>query len=248
MTSARRQVMAVTDDPDDQQSELRSFGRRRGRRLSERQQQLLDRVLPRIRAAAEVEASDIVLSDCLASLTRNAAKPVWLEIGFGGGEHFIWQARNNPSVTLIGCEPFVDGIVKVLSETELNEIDNIFLHDDDVRPLLRAMPRACIDRAFILFPDPWPKKRHMKRRLISRSLLDLLACALKPGAELRVATDIPDYSRTLLRSVLDHEAFRWAARSNADWRFRAPDWPETRYEQKAVREGRQSCYYRFERL
>ena len=180
-------------------------------------------------------------------LTFTGGRPLWLEIGFGGGEHLIWQAVRHPDVTLIGCEPFEDGVVKVLTAIEEQNLGNIRLRGDDVRPLLRALPPQSIDRAFVLFPDPWPKRKHVKRRLVSKPLLDLLARVLRPGAELRIATDIGDYLRTMLIALMAHPDFAWAAARPGDWRVRPDDWPETRYEQKALREGRRGYFLRFRR-
>lgn len=228
----------MSEPDDDQQfgSELRSFGRRRGRKLSPRQQHLFDDVLPLLA---------IHPADPLASL--DGGRETWLEIGFGGGEHLIWQAAHNPGVTILGCEPFEDGVVKVLTAIEEQGLGNIRLRADDVRPLLRALPQASIARAFVLFPDPWPKRKHVKRRLVATPLLDLLARVLKPGAELRIATDIGDYARTMLIALMGHEAFRWTAQRPCDWRMRPDDWPQTRYEQKALREGRRGYFLRFRR-
>ena len=143
---------------------------------------------------------------------------------------------------LIGCEPFVDGVIKALSAIEAERLANVRLHADDARDVLRWLPPASIGRVFVLFPDPWPKRRHAKRRLLARPLLDELARVMRPGAELRLATDIGDYARTSLAAIRAHPAFCWRVRGPADWRERGADWPETRYELKARREGRR-CYY-----
>ncbi len=222
-----------TDAHEQALSDLRSYGRRRGRKFSKRQQWLWDEVLPRVR----FEASRL-----------SATRDTWLEIGFGGGEHLVWQASHNPAVDIIGCEPFEDGVVKVLTAIESLPIDNIHLHPDDARDLIRALPAASIARAFILFPDPWPKKRHVKRRLVGLSLLRDLARVLAPGAGLRIGTDIADYARTIAMAFQHEPAFRWAARRPADWQIRPDDWPQTRYEAKAVREGRRSVYLQFHRI
>jgi tRNA (guanine-N7-)-methyltransferase len=223
------------DDGDDLRHELRSFGRRRGRVLSGRQQQLWDTVLPRV---------VIDLKSCFAP----ASLETWLEIGFGGGEHLVWQAEHNPSVAVIGCEPFEDGVVKVLNAIEDRALSNIRLHADDARDVLRWLPEASISRAFVLFPDPWPKRKHLKRRLVNAHLLGLLARVIRPGGELRLGTDIADYARTMLMAIHEVPAFRWTACSPNDWRGRPADWPQTRYEQKAVREGRVSSYLMFQRI
>jgi tRNA (guanine-N7-)-methyltransferase len=172
---------------------------------------------------------------------------VWLEIGFGGAEHLLAQARGNPHVGLIGCEPFEDGVVKALSGIEEEGLANVRLHADDARPLLRWLPEAGIARAFILFPDPWPKKRHQKRRLVSVATLAELARVMPAGAELRIATDVDDYARWILLAARQQHSFRWQAEAPRDWRERGPDWPPTRYEQKARAAGRRCYYFRFRR-
>lgn len=222
--------------------ELRSFGRRRGRKLSVRQERLLEDLLPRI----AVDPTQPELTD-LGQLFPKPVLAVWLEIGFGGAEHLVWQAKANPDVGLIGCEPFEEGLVKALTAIDEDGLGNVRLYGDDVRPLLRWLPAASLDRVFILFPDPWPKKRHQKRRLFSPALLQLLARVMKPRAELRLATDIGDYARTALLAVAQTPEFLWTAESPADWRVRPADWPATRYEAKAGREGRRSYFFRFVR-
>lgn len=210
---------------------LRSYGRRRGRKPSARQSALLHDDLPR--------------------LTFDPASPpqgftqAWLEIGFGGGEHLLWQARHNPDVAFIGCEPFEDGVIKVLTAITSENLKNIRLHMGDAREILRLLPSNSIDRAFILFPDPWPKRKHRKRRLVNNALLHLLANVMRPGAELRIGTDIGDYARTILEAFATEPNFIWQVESPADWRIRPSDWPETRYETKAMREGRKRYYLRF---
>lgn len=225
-------------DPDaSPRPDLRSFGRRRGRKLSPRQEALLDGLLPRI-------ALDLSEPPHADQIGREGT-PLWLEIGFGGAEHLIWQAERNPAVRIIGCEPFEEGIVKALSAIEAKQLANVRLYADDARNVLRWLPAASLDRCFILFPDPWPKKRHVKRRLVSAATLALIARAMKPGAELRIATDIGDYARTILIAAAATPQLEWQARSAHDWRVRPDDWPQTRYEAKAVREGRPRAYLRF---
>ena len=219
-------------------SELRSFGRRRGRRDGAHKAGLWQARLPQFALDLAIPFNEHFPSPPPA---------LWLEIGFGGAEHLLWQAAHHSGVALIGCEPFEDGVIKALSGIEQHGLTNLRLHADDARPLLRWLPDACLDRVFVLFPDPWPKKKHVKRRLVAPPLLDLLARVMKPGAELRVATDIGDYARTILLAVLPHPAFEWPARGPADWRVRGDDWPETRYERKAIREGRARTYFRFRR-
>jgi tRNA (guanine-N7-)-methyltransferase len=223
--------------------ELRSFGRRHGRKFSASQERLLAEDLPRVaidlNTAAPGQAS---------GLFGTPVREVWLEIGFGGGEHLIWQAESHPDVGLIGCEPYLDGVVKVLAAVQSRKLDRIRLHADDARPLLRWLPESSISRAFVLFPDPWPKARHHKRRLISPAMVDALARVIRPGGQLRIATDIGDYARTALLAMVGSPDFHWLAGSPADWRVRPADWPQTRYEQKAAAAGRRCYYLRFERI
>jgi tRNA (guanine-N7-)-methyltransferase len=222
--------------------DLRSYGRRRGRRLSPRQAALLEHTLPGLAIALQHPAPAE-----LAVLFAAPVEEVWLEIGFGGAEHLIWQARANPRVGCIGCEPFSDGVVKALSAILEAKLDNVRIHADDARPLLRWLPDAGIARTFILFPDPWPKKRHHKRRLLSPTALLELARVMRPGGELRVATDIGDYARSILLAVRQQQSFRWTAQEPRDWRERGDDWPPTRYEQKALAAGRPCSFLRFAR-
>ncbi|MEQ1696814.1 MAG: tRNA (guanine(46)-N(7))-methyltransferase TrmB [Hyphomicrobiaceae bacterium] len=227
------------DDGDLRTEEIRSFGRRRGRKPGARQQRLWDERLPELAVDLSKPLS--------AQLPPDAPAQLWLEIGFGGAEHLIWQAQANPQALIIGCEPFEDGVVKALAGIDDHGLTNIRLHADDARPLLRWLPEASLDRAFILFPDPWPKRKHVKRRLIGTATLDLLAAVMKSGAELRIGTDIGDYARTILMAMMAHKEFVWPARGPNDWRIRGDDWPSTRYEQKAIREGRPRYYFRFQR-
>lgn len=213
-------------------TDLRSFGRQKARKLSPRQARLQKEVLRQVR---------------FTTLDGQQTE-TWLEIGFGGGEHLVWQARQNPDVLLIGCEPFEDGVIKVLSAIEDHSLKNVRLHPDDARPLLRSLPPASIARAFVLFPDPWPKKRHVKRRLVAKPLLDELVRVLSPGAELRLGTDIGDYARTMLIALQACPQFHWTATGPSDWQVRPDDWPETRYEAKAHREGRRPYFFRLTRI
>jgi tRNA (guanine-N7-)-methyltransferase len=222
------------------QEDLRSYGRRRARPPSARQKALWKETLPRVAVPGEPERLRRP-----ADLFQHPVRDVWLEIGFGGGEHLVWQARQHPDIGCIGCEPFEDGIVKLLGAVELEGIANIRVWAGDARPLLRLLPEASIGRAFILFPDPWPKKRHHKRRLISAATLDELARIMRAGAELRIATDVGAYASAILSVALASRTFHWMAMGPQDWRERTPDWPQTRYERKAAGAGRQCYYFRF---
>jgi tRNA (guanine-N7-)-methyltransferase len=182
---------------------------------------------------------------------RAFARPVsslWLEIGFGGGEHVASQARAHPDVGFIGCEPFVNGIAKLLRVIVEENLGNIRIWDQDAAELIEALPPQSIARAYLLYLDPCPKRRHRKRRFMSDQNLSSLARVMAPGAELRFATDIDDYAGWALARIMRSKAFRWTAERNADWRQPWIDWPGTRYEAKALREGRQPVYLTFERL
>jgi tRNA (guanine-N7-)-methyltransferase len=225
------------------QQDLRSYGRRRGRKLSPRQAILLRELLPRVAVPLDRPALG-----ALRTLFDPPPRAVWLEIGFGGGEHLLWQAQHHPDVGFIGCEPFENGVVKVLSAIEGGGYQNVRIFQGDARELLPLLPEASIGRAFMLFPDPWPKKRHWKRRLVSEATLNALGRVLGPGGELRIATDIGDYARWILLAVRGQRSFRWFAEGPGDWRTRTADWPPTRYEQRAINDGRRCYYFRFTRI
>jgi tRNA (guanine-N7-)-methyltransferase len=170
-----------------------------------------------------------------------------LEVGFGAGEHLAQQAIAAPRTGFIGCEVFENGVVKLVGEAKRLGLANLRLFIDDARLLLEALPEASLARAFVLFPDPWPKLRHHKRRFVSTAALDRLADALGDGAELRLATDDVDYLRWMLERLTAHRAFEWLARRACDWRERPSDWPPTRYEEKAIDAGRRPIFLRFRR-
>jgi len=173
-----------------------------------------------------------------ASLFPVPPADVWLEIGFGAGEHLADQAARHPEVGFLGAEVFENGVVRLLAEIGRRELANIRVLLDDARLLLEALPARSLGRVFILFPDPWPKLRHHKRRMVSPGTLDALARIMKDGAELRLATDDVGYLRWMLELAPTHPAFEWQARRPEDWRRRPEDWPETRYERKAKAAGR----------
>ena len=215
----------------------RTYGRRKGHRLSRRRERLIDNLLPLLKLDLAKAAPEQ-----LGALFDPARRAVWLEIGFGAGEHLAWQARQHPEVGFIGCEPFINGVAALLAAIDEQGLANVRIHDDDARDVLDWLPEASISRAFILFPDPWPKKRHQRRRLVSAGMLADLARILKLGSELRLATDDGHYASQMLQRVLRQPAFSWTARCAADWRERGADWPETRYEQKAKTQ-KNACYY-----
>jgi tRNA (guanine-N7-)-methyltransferase len=208
------------------------FGRRKGKRLRAGQDDLVQTLLPRIRVAPGAMPD----------------RETWLEIGFGGGEHLLAQARAHPDVAMVGCEPFLNGMAKLLAAVDREALTNVRVFDDDVIRLLPAWPSATIDRVSILYPDPWPKRRQRKRRLVSDAFLSELARIMRPGAELRFATDIDDYAGWTIARVLRSDGFRWDARRPHDWRQPWAGWPGTRYEAKALAAGRVPSYLTFTRV
>jgi tRNA (guanine-N7-)-methyltransferase len=218
------------------------YGRRRGRALRVGQRQRQTTLLPRLSFALP-ESGQFGPAGLFAPPMRQ----MWLEIGFGGGEHLAEQAERHPEIGFIGCEVFENGIVKLLGEIDRRALTNIRVYPNDARPLLAALPRNSISRVFILFPDPWPKARHHKRRLIAPATLDRLAEITVDGAELRLATDDPSYLAWMLEHATAHPAFAWTARRPSDWRERPADWPATRYEEKARKAGRSPAFLRFRR-
>ena len=175
-------------------------------------------------------------------------REVWLEIGFGSGEHAIAQAARYEDVGLIACEPFINGVAALLSKIEAAGVTNLSVTDADARDLMDVLPDGSISRAFLLYPDPWPKTRHHKRRFINPEQLEMLARVMVSGAILRVATDIEDYVRHTLEAMDRDARFRWTAETPREWREPWEDWPGTRYEAKALREGRRPHYLTFERI
>jgi tRNA (guanine-N7-)-methyltransferase len=218
------------------------YGRRRGRPLRRGQRVLRETLLPRLTLSLPAFGP----LDPSAVFAR-PAREVWLEIGFGGGEHIAALAEQHPDIGFIGCEVFENGIAKLLGEIGRRGLDNIRVFADDARLLMAALPAASIGRVFILFPDPWPKRRHHKRRIVSAESLDELARIMTGGAELRLATDDRDYMTLILDEATGHPAFVWLARGASDWRERPADWPPTRYEQKAQAAGRRPYFLRFAR-
>jgi tRNA (guanine-N7-)-methyltransferase len=216
------------------------YGRSKGKALRAHHARLVAERLPTL----ELDAAALQSG---APLFPFEPRELWLEIGFGGAEHLIAQAQAHPDVGLIGCEPFVNGVAKALAAVEMHGIENIRLRAGDARELIEALPSASLSRLFILYPDPWPKRRHNKRRIISAEMIAELARVARPGAELRFATDIDDYAGWALRRFLDSPDFLWTARAADDWRIPWEGWSPTRYEDKARAAGRTSAYLTFAR-
>jgi tRNA (guanine-N7-)-methyltransferase len=218
----------------------RLHGRSRGKALRAGQERLLADALPRFEIASEALAAGWSFSPAL--------REVWLEIGFGSGEHLVEQASAHRDVGFVGCEPFLNGVVAALSGIEREKLENVRLRRGDARSLLAVSPEGFFSRVFILYPDPWPKRRHNKRRIISAPMIVALARALRSGGEVRFATDIDDYSGWALTRFLASPQFRWSAERAEDWRTPWPEWRPTRYEAKARMAGRGSVYLTFVRL
>jgi tRNA (guanine-N7-)-methyltransferase len=232
----------MTTKPAD--SDPRFHGRRRGRKLRPGRELLLETVLPEL---------SIVLPEGDGPVDPHiwfpaAPQKVWLEIGFGAGEHLAWQAAENPDVGMVGAEPYLNGVARLLSEIIERDLQNICLLADDVRPLLARLSAASLARVFVLFPDPWPKLRHHQRRIVNTPMLDALAHVMEDGAELRVATDDQSYLVWMLRHLEAHPAFDWMANRMADWNTRPEDWPDTRYEGKNRSGGPGATFLRYRRV
>jgi tRNA (guanine-N7-)-methyltransferase len=206
------------------------YGRRKGPKLTAHQSALRQTLLPKLALRLETGRDPrSYFSPGTATLDD-----VWLEVGFGAGEHLIWQAEHYPHVGLIGAEPYESGVAKLLSKLDQHPFANIRIYEGDGRDIISALPDSSIGRVFILFPDPWPKTRHHKRRFVQTALLDALERIMKPGAELRFASDDAGYLDWTLERLMANPAFQWTATCKADWTTRPADWPPTRYEEKAL--------------
>lgn len=204
---------------------IRTFGRVGGRALSPRQQALVDELLPQLQVPEGLRDPQALFP---------GLKEVWLEIGFGGGEHLAEQARHHPDVGFIGCEPFIEGMAKALTQVDADGLKNVRLLMDDARPLVDGLAPGSLARVFIMFPDPWPKKRQQKRRLIQPDFLDSLHRVCRKGARVRFATDVVSYADEALWRFLQHGGYRWLARRADDWRLAPEDHVTTRYETKKL--------------
>jgi tRNA (guanine-N7-)-methyltransferase len=219
------------------------YGRRSSRPLRKLRRESVERALPRFRIDLPEGEAPIDPTALFGGMHSG----IWLEVGFGAGEHLLDQARLHPDAGYIGCEPFLDGVARVVQTLDQERIGNVRILVDDARILLQRLPAACLAGAFVLFSDPWPKKRHHKRRFINASTIAQLAHAMAPGAELRIATDDPGHLVWILEHMHRAHQFAWLARRADDWRRRPAGWPATRYEQKAISAGRTCVYLRYRR-
>ncbi len=219
------------------------FGRRKGHALRKGQASLIDDLLPDLSIDISQPASNK-----LHSLFPVPVKKIRLEIGFGGGEHLLHEAKSNPGIGHIGCDPYLNGMAKLLAAIRTNGVKNIRLHHGDALELLDWLPENVLDRVDILYPDPWPKRRHWKRRFISEDRIERIARVLSAGGDARFSTDIEDYAEWALLRFMRSPFFSWTAEQADDWRKPWRDFPGTRYEAKAIKEGRRPTYLRFQRL
>ncbi len=265
-----RRSLPAPSDPTDGKRKTRQrgalYGRRKGPKLSAHQAALFESLLPKLKL-------DLRSGSDPKNYFDEPVDDIWLEIGFGAGEHLLWQAQQHANVGLIGAEPYQAGTAKLLSKLDSlfagtggegwgegvfppdrscqverpprpnplprnrgrgNYIANLRIHEGDAHDIIEALPDGSLTRVFLLFPDPWPKTRHHKRRFIQMGMLDQLARVMKSGAEFRFASDDPGYAAWTLERILLHPGFEWMAARSDDWRARPPDWPPTRYEQKAL--------------
>ena len=210
---------------DNQPPRMRAAGRIKSRPIKPRQAALVDELLPSLRPP-EGPFDPRTLMD--------GAREAWLEIGFGGGEHMASQAARAPDVLIVGCEPFLNGVASAVRHVAEQGLKNVRIHDGDARELTARLPNASLDRVFILFPDPWPKARHHKRRIVQPEMVVELARVLKPGGQLRFATDVAGYADWALERILASPDFDWPAQKADDWRVAPADHITTRYEEKRL--------------
>ena len=229
----------VEFDETDRRRDGAFFGRRKGYALRSHQLNLMQTLLP----VLLVDDAKARISPAL--LFGDLKQEIHIEIGFGGGEHLIARAMQNPDIGYIGCEAYVNGVAKLLNQIDQLKIKNIRIHPGDALEICKILPAGSIHRLYILYPDPWPKVRQRKRRIISDDNLKVFEKILKTGAELRFATDIDDYSAWTLSHIARSIGLQWNPSSSSDWIEPWQDWTRTRYEAKAIREGRSPAYFRF---
>lgn len=216
------------------------YGRRKSKPLRINKQVAYEDILPQVALSTDLSPDTDPLS-----FFDGAYDKVWLEIGFGGGEHLLYQALQNPDIAMIGCEPFLNGIAALCVGIKEHNIKNIRIWPDDARPFLNALKSESIDRCFLLNSDPWPKARHHKRRFIQTETLDGLQRILKPDAPFRMSTDHASLAVWQLEKTYEHGGFEWTAKSAADWTTRPADLPETRYQKKGAQHGRPTVFLDF---
>ena len=246
MTAPSRDSAAGDDRPDDDAASHAHgsfFGRRKGHKLRAHQADLIENLLPHLSLDITMPAPSAV-----AELFDPTPQAMRLEIGFGGGEHLVAEAQKFPDTGFIGCEPYVNGMAKILAQIEANNIGNIRLLAGDAAELLNWLPPQSLARIDLIHPDPWPKRRHWKRRFVQDATIAAMARVLRPGGEFRFVHDIDDYTAWTLAHLLRSPDFRWLAERADDWRKPWDGYTMTRYGRKATREGRVTSYLRFQRV
>ena len=235
-------IEPMTSHPKSRSTES-FYGRRKGQQLRGRKQRLMDDLLPQL-----VLDPNNPKPNSLDEIFGSKGSAIHLEIGFGGGEHLTRQACSHPDVNFIGVEPFINGMAKMLGAIDDHGLKNVRLYDDDATRLLDWLPDESLDQVDLLYPDPWPKKRHWKRRFVSQVNIARFHRVLKPGCKFRFASDIDTYVNWTLNHIHQQGGFNWLAESANDWRTPWEGWSRTRYEAKAIREGRPPCYLMFEKI
>ena len=218
---------------------FRTFGRAKGKPLSPAQTALMETEFPKVDFGSVVKSGKNPI--------EGLSGKIWLEIGFGGAEHLLWQAEQNSQITILGIEPFLNGVAKAVRGIVDKNLRNIRLHRGDARDVLKLLPDNGLDCVFVLFPDPWHKTRHNKRRIINENFINDLHRVIKPGGTFRFGSDIIHYVDWTLTRLKRHGGFDWPATSQDQWRMRPDDWPSTRYLEKAIREGRSGHFFEFVR-
>lgn len=239
-------------ETDFKKSEPKFYGRRKGRTIRKAKSSLMDNFLPHI-----------LIKDINENMFGLPVKEIHLEIGFGDGQHIAGQAKNNPDIGFIGAEVFENGVANLLSlitgikegknlpekfTLEYGRIDNIRVFNDDIRLLFKKIPDSFLSRVYVLFPDPWPKKRHSERRIINQDNLKEISRILKKDGILRIATDHKIYKGWTLHQLSENKSFHWTAQKSDDWRKEPIDWVKTKYQEKALREGRKPIFLDFKKI
>ena len=222
------------------EKKILSFVKRNSRKLSLKKQDLLKDILPKYEISAEFN------NGILQKIIKEN-KICNLEIGYGAGEHLAFQAKNNPNNNFIGCEPFLLGTTKLLDRIVKSELHNIFIYQSDAIRLLEYLPDNFLTKIYILFPDPWPKKRHHKRRIINKDNLNLYAKKLKPKGLLRIATDHENYASWIIAKLINNSLFSWQCDNVRDWYKEPSDWCKTKYQKKSLAKGMKNYFFDFYR-
>ncbi|MBT4878676.1 MAG: tRNA (guanosine(46)-N7)-methyltransferase TrmB [Alphaproteobacteria bacterium] len=224
-----------------QEKKILSFVRRKGKKLSKAKLDLINDLLPNI------EIKDLCTSEILTKLIKQKEAKINLEIGYGNGEHLAMQGRLRPEELFIGCEPYLKGTVNLLSQIKTNNLENIYIYQDDAIELLNKLPNNFLNKIYILFPDPWPKTKHQKRRIINNYNLKIIGDKLKPNGLLRIATDHSEYASWIIAKMINQPVFTWEIKNINDWHKEPCDWTQTKYQEKALA-GKKYYFFNFTKL